>query len=121
MEPISPILRTPVFPTCRISNRFFSKNKKTGLLCFGLSAVLHELVLAVPLGSFRMPIAFAAMMGQVPLVRVSVWIDRRTRRTPFAQLGNYLFWISFCFLGQPAAVLLYYDLLASSRVSNKYT
>ena len=39
---------------------------------------------------------------------VSAAINARVAGTPFAQLGNYLFWIAFCFLGQPAAVLLYY-------------
>ena len=52
-----------------------------------------------------MPIAFLAMMAQVPLVSVSAEINKRTRGTAFDQLGNYLFWISFCFLGQPLAIL----------------
>jgi hypothetical protein len=37
----------------------------TGLLCFTLSAVLHEVVVAVPLRSYKMPLAFLAMMAQV--------------------------------------------------------
>jgi hypothetical protein len=28
--------------------------------------------------------------------------------TPSGNIGNYLFWISFCIVGQPIAVLMYY-------------
>ena len=28
--------------------------------------------------------------------------------TAFEQAGNYTFWVSFCFVGQPLSVLLYY-------------
>lgn len=48
------------------------------------------------------------MSPQVPLVAVSTAINSKVAGTPFAQLGNYMFWVAFCFLGQPAAVLLYY-------------
>lgn len=48
------------------------------------------------------------MAVQVPLVAVSTAINSKVAGTPFAQLGNYMFWVAFCFLGQPAAVLLYY-------------
>ena len=39
---------------------------------------------------------------------VSAKIEQYCKDTPFSQLGNYLFWLTFCFLGQPAAVLLYF-------------
>jgi diacylglycerol O-acyltransferase-1 len=79
-----------------------------GFACFTLSAVLHELVVAFPLQSFYMPLAFFGMMAQVPMLPLSAWLKRTTRGTAFAQSGNYLFWITFCFVGQPACVLLYY-------------
>ena len=45
-----------------------SKSKATtGFLCFTLSAVLHELVVAFPFNSFYMPPAFG-MMAQVPML-----------------------------------------------------
>ena len=37
-----------------------------GFLCFTFSAVFHELVVALPLGTTRMPLAFFGMMAQVP-------------------------------------------------------
>ena len=42
------------------------------------------------------------------MLPVSAWLKRCTRGTAFEQSGNYLFWVTFCFVGQPAAVLLYY-------------
>jgi diacylglycerol O-acyltransferase 1 len=45
---------------------------------------------------------------QVPMLIVSAKIEQYCKDTPFSQLGNYLFWLTFCFLGQPAAVLLYF-------------
>ena len=70
--------------------------------------MLHELVVAFPLRSFYMPLAFFGMMAQVPMLPVTAWIRRTTRGTPFEQSGNYLFWVTFCFVGQPLCVLLYY-------------
>ena len=54
------------------------------------------------------------MMAQVPLVSVSSAISKAVHRTPFQQLGNFLFWITFCFVGQPLCVLLYYNLLVGA-------
>ena len=60
-----------------------------GFIAFTVSAVFHELVIALPLKSGHMPLAFLAMMAQVPLVAVSAAINARVAGTPFAQLGNY--------------------------------
>jgi hypothetical protein len=37
----------------------------TGLISFTVSAIFHELVIALPLKSTHMPLAFLAMMAQV--------------------------------------------------------
>jgi len=47
-------------------------------------------------------------MMQVPMLPISKWLKNRTRGTTFEQAGNYLFWITFCVLGQPLCVMLYY-------------
>ena len=78
-----------------------------GAVCFFFSAVFHELVIGLPLRGVRVPLAFVAMMAQVPLISASGYLPR-TEGTPFAALGNYVFWLAFCFLGQPLAVLLYF-------------
>ena len=77
-----------------------------------LSGVLHEVIIGLPLRGIRVPLAFVAMMGQVPLIKIFGTLPR-SKTGPFAQLGNYIFWFTFCFLGQPAAVLLYYYQAAS--------
>jgi len=101
------IARHVFFPCLR---REISK-PSCGLIAFTLSAVFHELIIALPLRSLHMPLAFLAMMAQVPLVSATAWINRLAAGSPFEQLGNYLFWVSFCFFGQPLAVLLYYNML----------
>lgn len=99
------IVRHCYFPCLR---HVTSNKAVVGLLCFTLSAVLHELIVALPLHSYRMPLAFLAMMAQVPLLFISLKVEQLTKDTSFSQLGNYLFWVCFCFLGQPAAVMLYF-------------
>jgi diacylglycerol O-acyltransferase 1 len=57
------IVRHCYFPCLR---HITSNKTATGFICFTLSAVLHEVVVAVPLSSYKMPLAFLAMMAQVP-------------------------------------------------------
>jgi len=99
------VVRHAYFPI----QRHLTRSKSlTGLLCFTLSAALHEVVVAFPLRSFQMPLAFVGMMSQVPMLPISSWIKRKTAGTTFEQAGNFLFWTTFCFIGQPLCVLLYY-------------
>jgi hypothetical protein len=44
------------------------------------------------------------MMGQLPLVMVTKFLYRKF---PGSSVGNILFWVSFCVVGQPMAILLY--------------
>ena len=75
--------------------------------CFLFSALLHELLVSVP---FHMPrlYAFGAMLGQIPLVAITKVLEERWSLWKEVQAGNITFWISFCIVGQPMAVLLYY-------------
>ena len=43
-------------------------------------------------------------MGQVPLV---VFTKYLYRKFPGSSIGNIIFWVSFCVVGQPMAILLY--------------
>ena len=99
------VVRHAFFP---IQRHVTSSKVLTGLLCFTLSAVLHEIVVAFPLHSYRMPLAFVGMMSQVPMLPLSKLLRRYTQGTAFEQAGNFLFWVTFCFVGQPLCVLLYY-------------
>ena len=99
------VVRHAYFP---IQRHVTSSKVLTGLYCFTLSAVLHELVVAFPLHSYHMPLAFVGMMSQVPMLPLSSLLKKRTQGTAFEQSGNFLFWITFCLVGQPLCVLLYY-------------
>ncbi|KAI8926286.1 MBOAT, membrane-bound O-acyltransferase family-domain-containing protein, partial [Entophlyctis helioformis] len=83
---------------------------------FTVSAVLHELVVGIPTHSLN-GTAFIGMLGQIPLifcVRAIMSYGRRLLKRPkndqlFDTIGNYLFWITFTIVGQPACVLVYYS------------
>ncbi len=42
---------------------------------------------------------------QVPLVLLTEYLKKRLKSDTW---GNYLFWITFCMVGQPVSVLTYY-------------
>ena len=80
-------------------------NKVTStFVVFAFSALMHELVISLPFQyiSFH---AFVGMMAQAPLIFIAKYLDR-VFDNPF--LGNALFWCSFCIIGQPMGVMLYY-------------
>lgn len=49
------------------------------------------------------PWSFIGMMGQIPLVFITKYLDRKFPGSS----GNVIFWVSFCLVGQPMAILLY--------------
>jgi diacylglycerol O-acyltransferase-1 len=71
------------------------------LLIFFISAIFHEIVASIPLKMIR-SYFFMGMMFQVPLIILT------EKYTKGSQIGNIIFWVSFCILGQPMVVLLYY-------------
>lgn len=42
---------------------------------------------------------------QVPLVFITEFLKQKAKSD---QVGNFIFWISFCIIGQPMAFLMYY-------------
>lgn len=70
---------------------------------FFFSAVMHEILISIPFHMLR-PWSFLGMMGQIPLV---VFTKYLYRKFPGSSVGNILFWVSFCVIGQPMAILLY--------------
>lgn len=94
------LLRHVYFPAVRAGlSRFWAV-----IATFFVSAVFHELLLGVPLHMVRLW-AFLGIMFQVPLIMVTEQLRKKLQRD---ELGNYIFWISFCIVGQPVSVLLYY-------------
>ncbi|XP_072999250.1 diacylglycerol O-acyltransferase 1-2 isoform X2 [Typha latifolia] len=77
------------------------------LISFFVSAVFHELCVAVPCHIFKFW-AFIGIMFQIPLVILTKYLQNKFRNTMPGQVGNMIFWIFFSILGQPMCVLLYY-------------
>lgn len=71
---------------------------------FFVSAVLHELVVAVPCRILKFW-AFLGIMLQIPLITLTSYLKSKFRDT---MAGNMIFWFFFCIYGQPMCVLLYY-------------
>ncbi len=94
------MLRHVYFPAINMGISKFM----AGFIVFFLSAVLHEVMVGVPLHMIR-GWAFWGLMLQVPLVWMTEMLKRHFKND---RLGNAIFWVSFCFLGQPIAEILYY-------------
>ena len=80
----------------------YSKNFSM-FFTFFLSAVAHEYFIS---GACRILTywAFIAMMSQIPMI---IAMDIFRKQLEKSQIGNVVFWVSFCIIGQPIAVLIY--------------
>jgi hypothetical protein len=92
------LIRHVYFPCIRMK---MSRGVATFLVFF-LSAVLHEVLVSVPFHMIR-PWSFFGMMMQIPLVALTKYLYRKYP----GSIGNMIFWLSFCVVGQPMAVFLY--------------
>ncbi|XP_020225855.1 diacylglycerol O-acyltransferase 1A isoform X3 [Cajanus cajan] len=81
------------------------------LIAFLVSALFHELCIAVPCHIFKLW-AFGGIMFQVPLVLITNYLQNKFRNS---MVGNMIFWFIFCILGQPMCVLLYYHDLMNRK------
>ncbi|KAI9304847.1 membrane bound O-acyl transferase [Cunninghamella echinulata] len=75
------------------------------LLVFFVSAVLHELLVGIPTHAIT-GFAFWGMLGQIPLIAITKPLEKW--RGKGTALGNTIFWITFCVVGQPTIALMYY-------------
>ena len=86
------------------------------LAVFVVSALLHEVAVTVPLHAAVWPpwraYAFWGVMLQVPLVSLT---ERLGSAATTGSAGNFVFWLSFCGLGQPAALIAYFVQWARER------
>lgn len=73
-------------------------------ISFFVSAVFHELCVAVPCRIFKFW-AFLGIMLQIPLIILTSYLKNKFNDT---MVGNMIFWFFFCIYGQPMCVLLYY-------------
>mmetsp|Transcript_41028 Transcript_41028/g.96314 ORF Transcript_41028/g.96314 Transcript_41028/m.96314 type:complete len:266 (-) Transcript_41028:453-1250(-) len=91
-----------------------------GVFVFLFSAIFHEMALSVPLhlGSSW---SFWGMMAQIPLAHVTKKLDRKFYGS---SLGNVIFWLTFCVLGQPMGMMMYvldYATYKSTEATNGLT
>jgi diacylglycerol O-acyltransferase 1 len=93
------LIRHVYFPCIRLK---LNRNAAT-FIVFLLSAVIHEVLVSIPFHMIR-PWTFIGMMMQLPLVAITKIIQKKN---PGTSLGNFIFWLSFCLVGQPMAVILY--------------
>jgi len=80
-----------------------------GALVFLFSAVFHEFIISVALKTFKLYF-FIGMIVQIPATFTGMYFKGTL-------MGNLIFWLAFCFLGQPIGVLLYYFDFASSSLA----
>jgi diacylglycerol O-acyltransferase-1 len=74
------------------------------LAVFFFSAAMHEVIISIPFRHFGFQ-AFFGMLAQAPLVYITRHIDRIIDS---AFVGNVFFWCTFCVVGQPMGIVLYY-------------
>lgn len=104
------------FPAIRFG---ISKTSATFII-FLLSAIFHEVIISIPFRTVKV-YAFLGMLAQAPLVvlasSIEKWVARvsspaagsvDSTKNNFSVIGNSMFWVTFCILGQPMAVMLYY-------------
>ncbi len=94
------MLRHVYFPLVRMG----TSKPAAGIVVFFISAVFHELLVGVPLHMLR-AWAFLGIMGQVPMMWLTEALRKRLQND---MLGNLVFWVSFCIIGQPLSLMLYY-------------
>ncbi|KAI9880211.1 MAG: hypothetical protein M1830_004797 [Pleopsidium flavum] len=73
---------------------------------FVFSGILHELLVGVPTHNI-IGVAFIGMIVQLPLIAVTLPLEKM-QGINSKIVGNCIFWVSFCLVGQPLAALLYF-------------
>jgi len=75
-------------------------------MVFIFSGFLHELLVGVPTHNI-LGVAFIGMIVQLPLIVATAPLSKMKGVTGKV-IGNCIFWVSFCLVGQPLAALLYF-------------
>ncbi|SOS76631.1 diacylglycerol O-acyltransferase [Plasmodium sp. gorilla clade G1] len=76
------------------------------IIVFFISAMLHEYLISIPLKLGFTGYIFFAFICQIPLVQFTNNAYFKKHKT----IGNSIFWIVFCFTGQPLILFIYYYL-----------
>ena len=83
--------------------RMHMKKQVAGIIVFLVSAIFHEILISIPFHRIHCW-SFLGMMAQIPLSNLTLYLDKKY---PGTSIGNVIFWISFCIVGQPMAAALY--------------
>ncbi|KAF2714639.1 hypothetical protein K504DRAFT_420628 [Pleomassaria siparia CBS 279.74] len=76
------------------------------IIVFLFSGFLHELLVGVPTHNI-IGVAFLGMVVQIPLIALTD-VLQKMKGIRGKMIGNMIFWVSFCLVGQPLAALLYF-------------
>jgi diacylglycerol O-acyltransferase 1 len=95
------MLRHLYYPIIRLP---FMNKKIAVFIAFLFSALLHEVIISIPFRRISYH-AFLGMLVQAPLVTVTRKVNEFFKNQV---AGNVFFWLTFCIIGQPVGVILYY-------------
>lgn len=79
----------------------------SGAFVYFISAIFHEYIISGALGKFHFS-AFIAMFANFPFSVLQEYLKKIKILTDKHTSLNVMFWISFCFLGQPLCVIIYF-------------
>jgi len=102
-KPVYHFMRRHIYSP--LIGRGWSQNTASAMV-FVFSGFLHELLVGVPTHNI-LGVAFVGMLVQLPLIAVTLQLEKM-QGINGKTMGNCIFWISFCLVGQPLAALLYF-------------
>ncbi len=102
-KPVYHFMRRHIYSP--LIGRGWSQNTASTMV-FVFSGFLHELLVGVPTHNI-LGVAFVGMLVQLPLIAVTLPLEKM-QGINGKTMGNCIFWISFCLVGQPLAALLYF-------------
>ena len=73
---------------------------------FFISALAHEYVASIVIGKVGYMVLVSFML-QYPLILGELLVQKMFK-LEHSNIGNYLFWLNFCVLGQPILITIYY-------------
>jgi len=102
-KPVYHFMRRHIYSP--LIGRGWSQNTASAMV-FVFSGFLHELLVGVSTHNI-LGVAFVGMLVQLPLISVTLPLEKM-QGINGKTMGNCIFWISFCLVGQPLAALLYF-------------
>ncbi|KAL8708467.1 MAG: hypothetical protein Q9220_006624 [cf. Caloplaca sp. 1 TL-2023] len=102
-KPVYHFMRRHIYSP--LVGRGFSQGFASAMV-FVFSGFLHELLVGVPTHNI-LGVAFVGMLVQLPMIAITAPLEKM-QGINGKVVGNCLFWVSFCLLGQPLAALMYF-------------